>query len=78
MFEMDDVSARRIISRMIFDKEISAAWEHPADTLILYKVDPNAIQTMSQTLAEKVLGLMESNEMLLDPFSGMYGYKDDR
>lgn len=78
MFEMEDVAARRIISRMIFDKEISAAWEHPADTLILYKVDPSPVQTLSQTVAEKVSALMESNERLLDPFSGMYGYKDER
>jgi translation initiation factor 3 subunit C len=77
MFEMEETAARRIISRMIFDKEISAAWEHPADTLILYKVDPSTVQSQSQALAEKVSLLMESNERLLDPFSGMYGYKDN-
>jgi translation initiation factor 3 subunit C len=77
MFEMEESLARKIVSKMIFDKEISAAWEHPADTLILYKVDPSTIQSLSQSVAEKIGSLMESNERLLDPFSGMYGYKDD-
>lgn len=77
MFEMDKQVARKVISKMIFNKEISAAWEHPADILILYKVDPTPVQLLSQTVAEKVASLMETNERILDPFSGMYGYKDD-
>eukprot|EP01035_Chromulina_nebulosa_P020205 gene20205-26227_t len=78
MFKMDEVLVRRIISTMIFNKEISGAWEHPANILILYKIDPSNTQTISQTIVEKVNSLLESNERLIDPFSGMYGYKDDR
>ena len=76
-FELEASVARRIISRMIFNKEISAAWEYPADTLILYKVDPSPVQTAAQIVADRVTNTMESNERLLDPFSGLYGYKDD-
>ena len=77
IFEMDILIARRIISQMIFNKEISAAWEHPADTLIIYKVDPSTIETLAQTVTERINNVMESNERLLDPFTGIYGYKDD-
>ena len=38
-FEIEKGSARRTVSRMIFNKEISGAWEHePSETLVLHKV----------------------------------------
>lgn len=38
-FAMEEATARRIVSRMIFNKEISGAWEHePSETLVLHKV----------------------------------------
>jgi translation initiation factor 3 subunit C len=78
-FEMEETPARRIISRMIFNKEISGAWEHqPPDTLVLYKVDPTPVQTLSLQVAEKVAALVESNERMLDPLINVYGYKDDQ
>ena len=77
-FAMDAASIRRIISRMIFNKETSASWEHPADTLILHKTEPTQLQTLSLIVADKVSGLVDSNERLLDPFAGgVYGYKDN-
>lgn len=78
MFDMEPVMTRRIISRMIFYKEISAAWEHPADTLVLYNVDPTPLQKLCQIVSEKVSNLVESNERILDPFAhNVYGFKDD-
>lgn len=79
MFDLTDPKiARRIISQMIFNKEISAAWEYPADTLVLYKVGTSTIQNLSQALVEKVNNLMESNERLMDPFiNNIYGHRDD-
>jgi len=77
MFDMDATSIRRIISRMIFNKETSASWEHPADTLILHKTEPTQLQTLSLNVAEKVAALVDSNERLLDPFAGnVYGHKE--
>ena len=75
-FEMEEGLIRRIVSRMIHSKEISGAWEQPADVLILYKVDPSPLQMLCQVVAEKVALLVESNERLLDPLAGAYGYKD--
>ena len=77
MFDMEEAAARRIISRMIFQREIYAAWEHPADVLVMYKVNPSAVQSLAQGLSEKVGQLLESNERVLDPMVGLYGFKDD-
>ena len=80
LFEMDEVTARRVVSRMICQKDISGAWElNPIETLILYKVEPTVVQTLSLQVAERVASLVESNERLLDPLFGAdkYGYKDD-
>jgi len=76
MFGMDEVITRRIISRMIFNREISAAWEASTNILVMYKTEPSALQTLSQGLAEKLSLLLESNERILDPIAGVYGFKD--
>lgn len=77
MFDMDQSTTRKIICRMIFNKEISAAWEHPANILVIYKTEVTPLQALSQNVADKVSQLLESNERLLDPLVGVYGYKDD-
>ena len=59
---------------MIFNKEISGAWEHePSETLVLHKVDPSSLQIITQQVAEKVAMLVESNERMLDPLVNVYG-----
>lgn len=77
MFGMEEAVTRRIICRMIFNRELSAAWEHPADILVIYRTELTPLQTLSQAVADKVATLLESNERLLDPLMGVYGYKDD-
>lgn len=77
MFDMEQSTTRKIICRMIFNKEISAAWEHPANILVIYKTEVTPLQALSQNVADKVSQLLESNERLLDPLVGVYGYKDD-
>lgn len=78
LFQMDEIVPRRIISKMIFDREISGAWDEvPEETLVLYKIDPTPIQSLSSQLSEKISQLVESNERLLDPLFGVYGYKDE-
>lgn len=76
MFGMEEAAVRRIISRMIFNKEISAAWDTD-NVLVMYRTEPSALQTLSQGLAEKLSQLLESNERILDPLVGVYGYKED-
>ena len=78
LFSMGEVPSRRIISKMISDKEISGAWDQvPVETLVLYKIDPTPIQNLSSQISDKISLLVESNERLLDPLFGVYGYKDE-
>jgi translation initiation factor 3 subunit C len=77
MFSMDKITARRIICKMIYNKEISAAWDVPSDFLIIYKTDANLLQNLSRNVIEKVSYLLESNEKILDPLTGNYGHKEN-
>lgn len=71
---IEESPARKIVSKMIFTKEISGAWEHePTETLVLHKVDPSSLQILTQQVAEKVAMLVESNERMLDPLVNVYG-----
>lgn len=74
MFDIEEAITRRIISRMIFNREISAAWEQPSNILVIYKTEPSVLQVVSQGMAEKVSVLLESNERILDPLVGVYGF----
>jgi len=74
MFDIEEATTRRIISRMIFNREISAAWEQPSNILVIYKTEPSMLQVVSQGMAEKVSVLLESNERILDPLVGVYGF----
>jgi translation initiation factor 3 subunit C len=77
MFDMDDSTTRKIISRMIFNKELSAAWDNPINILVMYKLDPSPLQTFSQNLAEKISLLIDSNERILNPLLGLNDYRED-
>ena len=68
---------RRIVSKMIFNRELSAAWD--GDTLVLQKSQSTPLQQLSVRVSEKVAMLVESNERLLDPLNGgqMFGGRDE-
>lgn len=74
MFVMEEITARKIISRMIFNREISAAWEQPANILVIYKTEPSVLQALSHGITEKISILLESNERILDPLINVYGF----
>lgn len=76
-FEMEAPTVRRIVSKMIFNKEMSAAWD--GDTLIITKTEQSSLQQLSVRVSEKVGQLAESNERLLDPLNGfqMFGNRED-
>ena len=78
-FDMEKIAARRIISKMIFRKELSAAWDHnmSEETLVLNRVDSSSLQQLTQQMADRISYVMENNERILDPLTSSYGYKDD-
>jgi len=77
-FDTQPEPTRRIVSRMIFNKEISAAWEADG-TLVLHKADPSPTQALAVKVAEKLAVLVDTNERLLDPLNGgqMFGNRDE-
>jgi translation initiation factor 3 subunit C len=75
-FDMQAEPARRIISKMIFNKEITAAWDTNS-TLVLQKADPSTTQSLAVKLAEKVAALVDTNERLLDSINGGNMYASD-
>lgn len=77
-FDIEINPIRRIISKMIFNKELSAAWEGN-ENLVLHKSEQSSLQSLSVRVAEKLSGLVDSNERLLDPMNGshMFGTRDD-
>lgn len=77
MFSLTERAIRRTVSKMIFSKQISAAWDQGSATLVMYRIDPSALQSSVLQVAEKLSYLVESNERILDPLAGVYGYKDD-
>ena len=76
-FASSVVASIRIVSKMIFNKEMSAAWD--GDTLIITKTEQSSLQQLSVRVSEKVGQLAESNERLLDPLNGfqMFGNRED-
>jgi translation initiation factor 3 subunit C len=80
LFDMDTSVGRRIISRMIFHNEVVGAWDQSPDgesVLVLHKVEATPVQTLALQVADKMKFLVESNERMLDPLNGAYGYKDE-
>ena len=77
MFDLPKRQVRTVVSKMIFNKDISAAWDQGSASLALYRVDASVLQNCALQVTEKVHYLVESNERILDPLVGAYGYKDD-
>ena len=76
-FEMEPATVKRIVSKMIFNQEMNAAWD--GDALIIQKSEVSSLQQLSVRVSEKVNQLAESNERLLDPLNGgqMFGNRDE-
>ncbi len=79
MFNMDERSVRKIVSKMIFNKDIPAAWDQVdgVTSLVMYMVDATPLQNLVLQVTDRVAYLVESNERILDPLAGTYGYKDE-
>jgi translation initiation factor 3 subunit C len=77
MFEMTKNEVHSVVSKMMINQELFASWDQPTETIVLRKVKPNGLQVMALQFADKTASLVESNERLLDAFSGNHGFKDE-
>ncbi len=77
MFDLTDSASRRIVSRMIFHREISAAWDFDAKIGSILVLNTAEAVPMTHSLMDKVAALVESNERMLDPLVGVYNFKEE-
>jgi len=77
MFAMEPAVTRRIVSKMIFNRELAAAWDNPPHILVMYRAEHTPLTQLAQGTTDRLSQLVESNERLLDPLMGVYGFRDD-
>ncbi|KAF8366207.1 eif-3.C [Pristionchus pacificus] len=74
LFEMERKDVHAIISKMILSEELSATLDEPTDCVMMHRVEPSRLQLLALNLADKLQGLQENNEQLMEPRGGRGGY----
>lgn len=77
MFGLEAAQVKKVICRMIFNREIHAAWEAGRDILAIYHREASRLQQAAQVMTEKMTQILESHERILDSMADVYGYKDE-
>ncbi|KAI0690086.1 eukaryotic translation initiation factor 3 subunit 8 [Cytidiella melzeri] len=71
-------SVTSIVSKMIWNEELSASLDHAAGVLIFHRVEVTRSHQLAQVLADKVNTLLEQNEKALDQKLGNATNWNDR
>jgi len=67
MFDLDDKKIAAIVSKMISHEELAAALDQVGDAVVFRKgVELSRLQSQVITLSEKAMGILESNEKVLE------------
>ncbi|KAK5104979.1 Translation initiation factor 3 subunit c [Lithohypha guttulata] len=67
MFELDDKKIAAIVSKMISHEELAAALDQVNDAIVFRKgVELSRLQSQILSLSEKAMGILESNEKVLE------------
>ena len=67
MFELDDKKIAAIVSKMISHEELAAALDQVNDAVVFRKgVELSRLQSQIISLSEKAMGILESNEKVLE------------
>ncbi|GMR53280.1 hypothetical protein PMAYCL1PPCAC_23475, partial [Pristionchus mayeri] len=74
LFELERKEVHAIISKMILSEELSATLDEPTDCVMMHRVEPSRLQLLALNLADKLQGLQENNEQLMEPRGGRGGY----
>lgn len=72
MFELEQSVVHSILCKMIINEELMASLDEPTQSVILHRTEPSRIQAMSLQLADKISGIVEQTERLLDLKQGSY------
>jgi len=76
-FDLSEKTLHTVVSKMMINEDLHAAWDQPTGSIILHKVDPTPLQSVSLRYAEKAALLVESNERLFDAVTGGSVYRDE-
>lgn len=71
---------RRIVCRMIFQKELNASLRNESgeDVLCFHRVEISPLQSVALSTGEKLTNLLDSSERVLDNCAGgLYNFKDE-
>jgi hypothetical protein len=66
MFDLALNSAVSIVSKMIWNEELSASIDQVSNVVILHHVELSKVQSLALAFADKAAGFVESNEKLLE------------
>jgi hypothetical protein len=74
-FDLPVRSVTSIISKMIWNEELSASLDQAAGVIVFHRIELTRTQQLAQTLADRVNSLVEANEKALDlKFGGGSGW----
>ena len=74
IYNTDIYTIKCIISKMIYNKELSASIDSSNNTILLYNTDNTNLQVITSNLCDKIVLLTESNERLIDPIINAYNF----
>jgi translation initiation factor 3 subunit C len=66
MFDLSTQSVHSIVSRMMINEELHAAWDQPTQSIQLFHAEPSKLQYLALQLAERATNFVEYNERLYD------------
>lgn len=77
MFELSSAEVHCVASRLMNQKELSAAWDQPTNTIVMHKADPSRLQTIALELADKANIFVDANERSLSARLGTDRHERD-
>ncbi|KAF9409052.1 Translation initiation factor 3 subunit c [Podila epigama] len=66
MFDLPLATVISIVSKMVFNEELSASIDQVTNVVVLHHVQPSKVQALALAFAEKAAGFVEGNEKLLE------------
>eukprot|EP00005_Dracoamoeba_jomungandri_P005503 CAMPEP_0174260422 /NCGR_PEP_ID=MMETSP0439-20130205/9701_1 /TAXON_ID=0 /ORGANISM="Stereomyxa ramosa, Strain Chinc5" /LENGTH=835 /DNA_ID=CAMNT_0015344667 /DNA_START=80 /DNA_END=2587 /DNA_ORIENTATION=+ len=76
IFELPENKVHSIVSRMMTNNELHAAWDQPSGAIVMHNIEPTRLQYLTLKYADRVGILVENNEKLLAARTGSLYYKN--
>ncbi|KAL1235345.1 Eukaryotic translation initiation factor 3 subunit [Trichinella spiralis] len=70
MFDLDLKTVHTAISKLIIENNFPASFDEPSECVVISHTEPKRLHTLALQLTDKLNGLAENVEQLLDPRTG--------